>query len=153
MTETLFFVLIWAIVILVCWKWFLKDFINKQRATKMAKAHFNARQIPDEDYYEMVSKEISSNQIRTGLWAKAWAEANGDDIKAKAIYLKLRVAAMKNETANFIMGGESKTKANDQPLHKVVVQCLHCKKSLRLDVGRQGKVVCPSCGGKFETQT
>lgn len=51
----------------------------------------------DEEYYALVSEEISSGQIRPGLWAKALANCEYDETKAKAIYLKMRVKTLKEE--------------------------------------------------------
>lgn len=44
----------------------------------------------DERYYEQVADELRVYGPRAGLWAKSFAEANGDDSKAKAIYLRYR---------------------------------------------------------------
>lgn len=76
--------------------------MHKLPATKTAKAQFSARRISDEDYYEMVAKEMQDGRIRTGLWMKALAESEGDERKAEALYLKLRVASLKNEVAEVI---------------------------------------------------
>ena len=93
--EALFIFGFWAFIFWVCWKWFLGGFVNGFSTTKTAKAKFAAHQIPDEAYYEMALKEVQNDNIRPGLWAKAWSDAGGEDTKAKALYLKLRVASMK----------------------------------------------------------
>ena len=49
----------------------------------------------DEDIYEQIANELESNK-RIGLWTKAIAEADGDENKAKAIYIKLRFEQIKN---------------------------------------------------------
>lgn len=54
----------------------------------------------DESLYEKVAEEIQRGEIRTGLWAKALAEADYDEAKAKARYLKLRVSSLKDEIAS-----------------------------------------------------
>jgi hypothetical protein len=151
--EALFIFVFWAFIFWVCWKWFLGDIVNGFSATKTAKAQIAARQIPDEAYYEMAAKEVHSDNIRHGLWAKAWSDAGGDDTKAKALYLKLRVAAMKAEAANFIRGGMSSAEVVERGAPKAIVQCPHCKKSLRVDAGKQLKVTCPSCNSYFNAET
>lgn len=53
----------------------------------------------DERYYEQVVEELRRFGPRSGLWAKSFAEANGDDAKAKALYLRYRVDQIKHEAA------------------------------------------------------
>lgn len=48
------------------------------------------KELTEEDAYEVAALEIEHQQIRRGLWAKAYAEANGDKQIQKAIYCKLR---------------------------------------------------------------
>ena len=48
------------------------------------------KKLTEEDAYEVAALEIEHGQIRRGLWAKAYAEANGDKQIQKAIYCKLR---------------------------------------------------------------
>ena len=62
-----------------------------------AKAKLAAQKLAEEQLYEFAAEEIAANNIRPGLWAKAIAEADGDDGKAKARYIKLRVETMKAE--------------------------------------------------------
>ena len=62
-----------------------------------AKAKLAAQKLAEEHLYELAAEEIAANNIRPGLWAKAIAESDGDDAKAKARYIKLRVEAMKAE--------------------------------------------------------
>lgn len=49
--------------------------------------------IPQE-VYDQVAAELANNDIRNGLWTRAYAEADGQDSKARAIYIKLRVAQL-----------------------------------------------------------
>ena len=62
-----------------------------------AKAKLAASKLAEEQLYAHAAEEVSSGQIRQGLWAKAIAETGGDDAAAKARYLKLRVEIMKAE--------------------------------------------------------
>ena len=62
-----------------------------------AKAKLAAQKLAEEHLYELAAEEIAANNIRPGLWAKAIAESDGDDAKAKARYIKLRVETMKAE--------------------------------------------------------
>ena len=45
-------------------------------------------------FYEQVSKEIQSGQKDEGVWAKAFSDSEGDEQKAKAIYIELMVEKM-----------------------------------------------------------
>ena len=56
---------------------------------------FSARMAePDKDrLYEIAWKEIEIESVDKGLWAKAYAESDGDREKTKARYLKSRVSA------------------------------------------------------------
>lgn len=78
-----------------------------------AKAKLAAQKLAEEQLYEFAAEEIAANNIRPGLWAKAIAESDGDDAKAKARYIKLRVETMKAETdlADF-MASETSTKSH-----------------------------------------
>lgn len=51
----------------------------------------------DEIFYALASEEIASGQIRPGLWAKALADCEYNETKAKAIYLKMCVKTLKEE--------------------------------------------------------
>lgn len=55
----------------------------------------------DEVYYEAVALEISSGNIRPGLWVKALAETGYQEHKAKARYIQLRVEVLKGEVRQF----------------------------------------------------
>lgn len=55
--------------------------------------------VPDEPLYDAVAAELVKRDIKPGIWAKAFAEAQGDNEKAKAAYIRLRVAQLKNEYA------------------------------------------------------
>jgi hypothetical protein len=48
----------------------------------------------DDAFYDEVAKEIETNKLVPGVWTRAFAEADGDESRAKAIYIKLRVAQL-----------------------------------------------------------
>jgi hypothetical protein len=62
-----------------------------------AKAKLAASKLAEEQLYAQAAEEVASGQIRQGLWAKALAEADGDETAAKGRYLKLRVEIMRAE--------------------------------------------------------
>ena len=53
----------------------------------------------EEALYEIVAAEMAVRKIKKGLWAKAYAQCEGDPNRTKALYIKLRVQALKDETA------------------------------------------------------
>ena len=51
----------------------------------------------EERRYEQAVSEIASGNVRAGLWAQAFAESDGDNVRAQAAYLRLRVRAISAE--------------------------------------------------------
>ena len=51
----------------------------------------------EERLFAFVSEELQSGDTRPGLYAQALVEAEGDDKKARAAYIKLRVQSLKDE--------------------------------------------------------
>jgi len=56
-----------------------------------------SKRFKDEKIYSQVLSEIESNDYRKGLLAKALSEANGNEEKSRAIYIKLRYQSIKDE--------------------------------------------------------
>lgn len=56
-----------------------------------------AERLFEEGIYEVVAEEIQAGQMRAGLWAKALAETQGDEKRAKAKYIEFRVQSLKDE--------------------------------------------------------
>ena len=50
----------------------------------------------EEDIYAAALSEVESGATRPGLWAKAFAESEGNEPKSKALYIKLRVQQEKD---------------------------------------------------------
>ena len=51
----------------------------------------------DEAHYETVAKEVAAGDIKPGLWAKAFAQAEGKTEIARAIYIRLRAEQLISE--------------------------------------------------------
>jgi hypothetical protein len=51
----------------------------------------------DEYFFSLVAQELDAGPPSAGLWAMAFARSNGDEAKAKALYLKLRAAQLRRE--------------------------------------------------------
>ena len=67
----------------------------------------------DEGIYEAALKELDGTDRRAGVWAKALAESDGDEAKAKAKYIQYRVQQIKAE-AHAQARGVRKEKAVQQ---------------------------------------
>lgn len=62
----------------------------------------NAISEAEEKIYELVAAEIAAKRMRPGVYAKAFAEAGGNQSKATAIYIAYRVEQVKKEIENAI---------------------------------------------------
>ena len=58
-----------------------------------------ARRQDEEALYERVAAEIATRGVKQGLWAKAFTQCDGSLERTKALYVKLRVQALKDEAA------------------------------------------------------
>ncbi|PKO63141.1 MAG: hypothetical protein CVU24_00660 [Betaproteobacteria bacterium HGW-Betaproteobacteria-18] len=56
-----------------------------------------ASRIADEVLYEQVVLELAEGEKRLGLWAKALSDCQGDEQKARALYIRYRVQSIKDE--------------------------------------------------------
>jgi hypothetical protein len=93
---------------------------------------FSAPSASDEEIWACAAHEFEGPQRRPGLYAKALAMANGDAGKAKAFYLKARVA-------------EAIAQAHDEPRQQTrEVDLANLSESERREA-LVPKGVCPSC--------
>jgi hypothetical protein len=65
----------------------------------------------DDAFYDEVAKELEANKLIPGVWTRAFAEADGDENRAKAIYIKLRVAQLAEEAKRMTMLAFADTRA------------------------------------------
>ncbi|WP_088257600.1 DUF4190 domain-containing protein [Fimbriiglobus ruber] len=47
--------------------------------------------LPEDAFYKLAAKEITSNRLAAGIWGRAFCEMEGETAKAQALYIKLRV--------------------------------------------------------------
>lgn len=66
---------------------------------KVLGSYMDIIETSDDDIYEQVAEELSANDIKRGLWTKAYALANGDEKATKAQYIKLRFDQIANGCA------------------------------------------------------
>lgn len=72
-----------------------------------------AARLIEEQMYEFVVEELQNGIRRNGLWAKALANSQGDESKAKALYISYRVQSLKDESkiAEIILPTETPSKS------------------------------------------
>jgi hypothetical protein len=51
----------------------------------------------EEGVYDLIALELSSSQVKQGLWTKALADSEWNESKAKSIYVKMRYEQLINE--------------------------------------------------------
>ena len=77
----------------------------------------SVNKISEEEYWEKSFTEFNSSQRKEGLWAKCFAEANGDENIAKANYLKVRTTQLMNDsnlTQNNLINKSPQSFSNQQ---------------------------------------
>lgn len=67
--------------------------------TKSSANEITDMPVNDEHFYETVSQEMKLGNVQEGMWMKAFEQAMGDEKKATAIYIKMRVDQLKREDA------------------------------------------------------
>lgn len=148
--DSLFVVLFWCCVIWACWRWFLKAWVMSLPIVHSLRGRFLASKISEEAYYAQAAHEVRNNIISEGLWAKAWSDAHGDEIQAKALYIRYRVEDMRRQTADKFAGISEN---GFRQAEKVIISCQHCGAGLRVAAGKCLDVSCPKCGKTFRTFT
>ena len=89
----------------------------------------------DDELYELISEEIESNNTKKGLWTKAFNESEGDEQKAKALYIKHRFDQIKDgqpqtdEENSSNINEEFETSENTFT-QKLIRLCYYCSKPL-----------------------
>ncbi|NBX54265.1 MAG: hypothetical protein EBQ82_11830 [Betaproteobacteria bacterium] len=53
--------------------------------------------------HALVMREMQQGIRRDGLWAQALAETNADHSKAQAVYIRLRMETLKQETTGLLV--------------------------------------------------
>lgn len=140
----------WAFVGWVCWRWFLRNWVMSLPVAKAIQGRFFARKISDEAYYAQAAYEVRNNVISDGLWTKAWSDAQGDDVKAQAFYIRYRVEDLRRQAAGKF--SEFSKDFNGNP-GKTIISCPQCGAKLRVAAGKHLDVHCPKCNTSFRTMT
>jgi hypothetical protein len=51
----------------------------------------------EQQFFDVVAKELEQNHLDRGLWVRAFADANGDEAQARALYIRLRAAKLERD--------------------------------------------------------
>lgn len=72
----------------------LIDFLKSKKAVETSNE--------EELLYEFVATELEQGVMSKGLWAKALAETEFDDLRARALYMRMRVAILREELRELV---------------------------------------------------
>lgn len=118
---------------------------NKLGQAKISKALANAE---EEALYAQAASEVAEGDIRPGLWAKATAAVDGDEKKARARYISLRVEQLQFQVnATAVMAKALPVKKEGTPTPETHVRCPDCR-----DLIRREASVCIHCECKLVPQ-
>jgi hypothetical protein len=68
--------------------------------------------LTENELFEKAYNEVENGELNTGLWARALSDSDGEEKKARALYLKLRVQHFKDE--QFVHEQKSRTEKRRQ---------------------------------------
>jgi hypothetical protein len=91
-------------IVLVSTVWFILGFVigyawRTFKPMKEGLSQYKMTEVNDEKLWERASVELNSDSRNKGLWAKCFAESNGDEAKAKAMYLREAVKKLSSNAA------------------------------------------------------
>lgn len=131
-----------------------------------------ADSLQDERLYTEAALEVAEGRISAGLWAKAFAQSQGNEQVAKAAYIKLRVEQIRLGVAvvaelasqakpqkqlgaagwEYVCGfcGSTDLRNLAHPLKWCNAQCKACRRSLGPTAYGDIWARCRSCGGRIE---
>lgn len=106
----------------------------------------------EEEFWATAAEEVDGRARRVGLWAKAFAEAQGNEAVAKASYLKWRVQQLQHEDEVHRQQTEEARRAAEEwkqqaalaELAKLKGECPSCEQVISLAETR-----CPHCRASF----
>jgi ribosomal protein L40E len=103
---------------------------------------------PSEEFWAAAFEEFENSARRPGLWARTFAEANGNEAVAKAAYLTLRVAEMQSAEIKRVQDLKAaEAERNYQLLPKGSCSNEYCKAIIPL-----ASKNCPKCNAAFGTR-
>ena len=108
----------------------------------------------EEQIFEQVAREMHSNDIRPGLWAKAFAESNGDPDRTRARYISLRANSIVKEiAAQQELLAKTAAQQSNVPAVSRTIPCPKCKVNLRFRDTGELTCRCPQCKTTFRVDS
>lgn len=113
----------------------------------------------EEKIYEEVLKEVEQGKRRDGLWAKAFANSDGNENKAKALYINYRVQSIKDEIELSSIAAEAAAKEEkrisekEREIRLKICASTLAKKGYQLSQSGNGWLVNEPLGGKQKLNT
>lgn len=111
----------------------------------------------EEAIYERAANEIETDSLKKGVWAKSLAEADGNEIVAKARYVRMRSQQLLHEHQQQIQQKEEQQRQTDEADRQVQLReqqkaydalpkgtCPNCTKVISLSATE-----CPACQAVF----
>jgi hypothetical protein len=163
--------LLWSTIILV-WKYITKNWENL--VTRIKTPHLMDKLIPsidDTSFYEIAMRECEGTEPKnTALWSKAFSLSEGDEGKAKAKYIELRVNGMRDEERVRIKEEKDRVKNEREKYRKrlnenLKFECPHCNNPREYFTRRMILTViesnddklffttCPDCRKEYDIRT
>src|SRR2546430_11845720 len=79
----------------------------------------------DEIFNEHVAAEIAGGHVKAGLWAKAFAQAGGNETPTKAIYIRLRVDQLLSDARKSASTARHQERAATSPRRRArIARCI-----------------------------
>jgi hypothetical protein len=91
----------------------------------------SVQRMEENELYEIVTKEVMNEEVVAGIWGRAFSDTEGDEQKAKALYINYRVQDLKDR-ATVIEG------LNRHAKHQEDKQSLGMNKNRRQHVSPNG---------------
>jgi hypothetical protein len=91
---------------------------------RKAESILSESRLEEELMYKHILEEMEANIVREGLYAKALANSDGDESKAKALYMKYRVQSIKDtlDGQSYLEFWENQQKQLNQKKEKLIKQ-------------------------------
>ena len=90
----------------------------------------------DDKFYDEVARELQEKPMVPGLWTKAFAEMGGDDAKARALYIKYRVAQL-TEASRQELEKERLEKQRQEERNRVVTKSIEQQRLASIEAAKR----------------
>lgn len=101
---------------------------------------------PDDVLFEVAAREVSDQTCVKGIMARAFSDALGDKEKTLALYLKYRVANLKEEQEIFLNRKKQEEQATRDKLEKIEEDRKRSEATDKDKMEQQLFTICKKCG-------